>query len=68
MDTNQQRKLLGQQLLDESSRLKTLRYDVLDMLEDYIAEDIMQVNLYLAPANLDKITEARIEFISAVQN
>ena len=68
MDTNQQRDLLEQQLLYESSRLRTLRFAVLDMLEDYIAEDVKQVNLYLAQANLDKITEARIQFSSAAEN
>ena len=46
MDTNQQRELLEQEMLDQSSRLKTLRYAVLDMLEDFIAEDVMEVNLH----------------------
>ena len=67
MDANQQSELLEQEMLDKSSMLKTLRYAVLDMMEDFIAEDVMQVNLYLAQAKLDKITEARIQFSSAVQ-
>ena len=44
MDTNQHSELLEQQKLDKS-RLLTLRYALLDMMEDFIAEDIMQVNL-----------------------
>ena len=57
MDTNQQSALLEQQMLDKS-RLQTLRYAVLDMMEDIIAEDIMQVNLHTVQAKIDNITEA----------
>ena len=67
MDAYQQSELLEQEMLDKSSRLKTLRYAVLDMMDDFIPEDVMQVNLYLAKAKLDEITEARILFSSAVQ-
>ena len=66
MDTNQQSELLEQQMLDKS-RLQTLRYAVLDMMEDFIAEDIMQVNLYCVQAKLDEITEARSQFSFAVR-
>ena len=67
MDTNQQRELLEHQMLDESKRLKTLRYAVLDMLEDFIAEDVMNVNLQYVQPKLENITEARIQFRSAVK-
>ena len=53
MDDNQQSELLEQEMLDKSSRLKTFRYAVSDMIEDFIAEDVVQVNLYLAQAKLD---------------
>ena len=67
MDTNQQRELLEQEMLDQSSRLKTLRYAVLDMLEDFIAEDVMEVNLHCVQPKLDQIIEARRHFSSAVE-
>ena len=45
MVTNLQSELLEQQMLVENSKLEELRYVVLDMMEDYTAKDVRQVNL-----------------------
>ena len=50
----------------DKSRIQTLRHAVFDMLEDFIAEDVVRVNIHTVKPKLDDIKEARIQFNSAV--
>ena len=66
MATNLHGDLLEQQMLVENSKLEELRYAVLDMMEDYTADHVRQVNLENVEIQLDMIEKARRAFRTSV--
>ena len=63
----QSRAQLQQEIQDEGSRLNRMHQEVLDMMDDYTADDVNQGNADRVDGRLKEIADARADFRSAVR-